>query len=188
MRLSSRQQNRSPTRHQGCLSEDSLADASLGSDIRLRRAAPTAIWSFSMSFSLRGGGVASRVFGRPSLGRPSFVPFDMSPGLHGGAREKCQLMSMCTRWLLSKFNVVGMHSTERRGLCCMRAFAAYLRADSEGRRDGEAAWGVWLFSMSDSSCKSIGCRFERHRGANVKGVDGVAAAHRTIFARRFTAG
>ena len=64
---------------QGCLSGDSLADASPGSGIRLRCAAPTAIWSFAMSFSLRGGGLAWSVFGRPSLDRPSFVPFDMSP-------------------------------------------------------------------------------------------------------------
>lgn len=120
---------------QGCLSGDSLADASLGSGILLRCAAPTAIWSFAMSFSLRGG-VTSSVFGRPFLGRPSFVPFDMSPGLQGGAREKCQLMSMCTRWLLSKFGVVGMHSTERRRLCCMRAFALPPRGQRGPTRGG----------------------------------------------------
>jgi hypothetical protein len=111
-----------------CLSGDWLADASLGSGVRLRCAALTAFWSFAMSFSPRGGGVASSVIGQPSLGRPSFARFDMSSSLHGGAREKCQLMSMCTRWLLSMFNVVGMHSTERRGLCCVRSSRVRCRA------------------------------------------------------------
>ena len=150
MRLSSRRQTAALTGvDQGCFSGDSLADASPGLGIRLRCAAPTAIWSFAMSFSLRGGGVASPVFGRPSLGRPSFVPFDMSPGLQGGAREKCQFMSMCTRWRLTKFNVVRMYSTKRGDYVLWArlppSFARAATADETGR----AAW-AWRFSPEDS--------------------------------------
>jgi hypothetical protein len=33
-----------------------------------------------------------------------------------------------------------------RGLCSMGAFAAYLRADSDGRRDGEGGVGLAIFA------------------------------------------
>jgi hypothetical protein len=55
-----------------------FADASLGSDFRLRCAALTAPWSWAISFSLRSGGAASSVVGRSFRELPPRVLFDMS--------------------------------------------------------------------------------------------------------------
>jgi hypothetical protein len=100
---------------QNSFSADLLADASLGSRIRLRCAAPTAPWSCAISFSLRSGGVASSVIGQSFLGLPSLVLFDMSSGLQTFWRnEKMPVNGDPHKMLLSMFNNVGMHSKKRR--------------------------------------------------------------------------
>jgi hypothetical protein len=126
---------------QGCFSGDSPAEASPGSDIRLRCAAPTAIWSFAMSFSLKGGGVASPVFGRPSSGRPSFVPFDMSPGLHSGARGKMPVNVDVHKRVAVEVRR-GWNALDGTVRIMLSARVHRLAApDGEGRRDGEGGLG-----------------------------------------------
>jgi len=150
---------------QGCFSGDSPAEASPGSDIRLRCAAPTAIWSFAMSFSLKGGGVASPVFGRPSSGRPSFVPFDMSPGLHSGARGKMPVNVDVHKRVAVEVRR-GWNALDGTVRIMLSARVHRLAApDGEGRRDGEGGPGVsrdFRFSIRLANQQVVGSLAVEH--------------------------